>query len=184
MPHWQQCAIEDAEVRSRPLGITKFIDCKTGICRLCGHGLGKRFTRDWRKFHEGDNQHRLAYSRYTNEFDRLFDLRFEAVQEAARQKQIEEHREWIAARRDIAHEALGATGLTHWIRRDDNETRRVKAALFDMLLDDGTSDAALEVARRHLAAERRRLVYLAAASVLPDDAAGAWTAARLCALYI
>ena len=55
---------------------------------------------------------------------------------------------------------------------------------WSMLLDDGTSDAALEVARRHLAAERRRLVYLAAASVLPDDAAGAWTAARLCALYI
>ena len=67
---------------------------------------------------------------------------------------------------------LGATGLTHWILKDDDETRRVKAALFDMLLD-GTSDVALEVARRHLAAERRRLVYLAAASALPDDAAGA-----------
>ena len=178
MPHWQRCASEDAEVRSRPLGITKFIDCKTGICRLCGHGLGKRFTRDWRKFHEGDTQHHAAYARYTAEFTRLVEERLIAQWEHAQRETVRRQDADIVA-------SIRGYDVMRWLRHGDESTMAVKAALFDVILGiDADGDKGCAAIERHEAAERRRLVYLVAASALPNDVAGAWTAARLCALHI
>ena len=75
--------------------------------------------------------------------------------------------------------------VMRWLRHGDESTMAVKAALFDVILGiDADGEKACVAIERHGAAERRRLVYLAAASALPNDVAGAWTAARLCALHI
>ena len=72
-----------------------------------------------------------------------------------------------------------------WLRHGDESTVAVKAALFDLIFGiDTDGETACVAIEQHKAAERRRLVYLVAASALPDDAAGAWEAARLIALYI
>ena len=73
----------------------------------------------------------------------------------------------------------------HWLRHGDESTMAVKAALFDVILGiDADGEKGRAAIERHEAGERRRLLYMAAASALPNDATGAWTAARLCALHI
>lgn len=178
MPHWQRCAVEDAAVRDRPFGITKFIDCKTGICLLCGHGLGKRFTRKLRKAHEASDQHVTAHKQYTAEFTRLVkERRFAEWEQAQRERVRRQDADIVASVRGY--------NVMRWLRHGDESTMAVKAALFDVVLGiDAVGVKACAAIDRHEAAERRRLVYLAAASALPDNAAGAWTAARLIALYV
>ena len=126
MPHWQQCASDDAAVRSAPLGISKFIDNKTGICRLCGYGLGKRFMRDWRKFHESDTQHHAAYARYTNEFTRLVEERLIAQWERAQRETVRHQDADIVA-------SVRGYDVMRWLRYGDESTIAVKAALFDFI---------------------------------------------------
>ena len=178
MPHWKRCASEDAAVQCRPRGVTKFLDAPTGICTLCGRGLGKRFTRELRKSHEASDQHVTAHERYTAEFTRLVEQRLIAQWEQAQRETVRRQDADIVA-------SVRGYDVMRWLRHGDESTIAVKAALFDVVLGiDTDGEKACVTIEQHKAAERRRLVYLAAASALPDDAAGAWTAARLCALHI
>jgi hypothetical protein len=121
-------------------------------------------------------QHERNYERYTHEHSRLRIEHYEAQQAAIRRDRME-----IA--QDVASKALHATGVAEWIRKPDDETE-VKAALFDMMLGNDDGEMALEATQRHIRSEQRLLLFKAAASVLPDNAGGAWTVGRMCARCI
>ena len=100
-------------------------------------------------------------------------------------KQADQRQKQLKNRRAVALEALRDNGLIHWFREaDDDATRDVKAALFDMLLYEDEEDAAADAAQRYRSLERQRLMHLAAAIALPEDSDGAWTAAQLCESYL
>jgi hypothetical protein len=190
MPHWQARAEADACERGRPRGITKFVCPSTGVCSLCGFGLGKRFSKEDRKYHQQSYQHVANYNSYSTEFEAARPLFLEelAAKHLYERQQLGRR---LADEDTVACEALVTRrlcqlGLSGWLETSGGDILAVKAAVLDTLLSDTFENRveASHVVERHIKGSRRLLARQVAVSVLSESPDGAHVAGRLCAACV
>lgn len=187
MPWWADVAKKDARVRATPRGLSKFVCVDTGVCQLCGRGLGKRFSKECRKIHQTSDQHLSNFQRYSAEFDEERNRWLDELDEQ-RVAEVEERGRRVATD-PVAHKAmmrhvLASIGVREWI--DLVDSTALKAALVDFLVaDDDATRRSMEAARaEHIGRARRRFSRQVAAAVLKEDPAGAYTAGVLVGAHV
>lgn len=186
MPHWADRAFKDANDMYKPRKITKFVCRYSGICELCGVGLGKRFTRDLRVDHQQGHQHTFNYERYTAKFEADRSSYVERLRKEHYLKRKELGRQ--VAEDDVSMAAavthlMQSVGLDCWMETA-GDVVTAKAAVLDLMLDLNSKEArttASAATDRHIRLASRVLVHQASASVLSNDAEGAHTVGSLCA---
>ena len=179
MPHWADRVLEDTRVQSRPRRSSKFVCTSTGVCTLCGVGLGKRFRKGDRREHQQSPQHTSNFERYVTEFTDAWE-RVRKERQAERLFKSQELGRRLACDDPVACEALvrlrlAQCGLCDWMDASGGNIVAAKAAVLDTLLDDtqaSRAEAALAT-ERHVATARRFLAREAAASVLAENPDGA-----------
>ena len=160
-----QCANADKFRRNS----TQFVDPRTGICELCGLGLGKRFSRAARVDHQQGATHTHRYAQYRSAFDEERIRRYELQQQIA---EIESVRERNAALELTLQTLLESTNVDpDWLQHAPCDSTAVKAALFDLMLARQThSEVAINGVRAMYAYFKRkteqRLTELAAFACL------------------
>ena len=183
MPRWADRVTEDARQMNRPRGVSKFVCANTGVCLLCGHGLGKQYTKETRKEHQTSPQHTLNFSKYTQAFG---DARIAYLEELHKQQVFERQElgrrvaEDPVARKAMMLETLKSVGLHDWLHTQ-GDLAAAKAAIVDLLISDNTEtrDLTQRAVQKHTRCARRLLSHQAATSVLPMDVDGAHTIGSL-----
>jgi len=119
-------AQEDAEAHIQRRKLRGFFSDKSGVCGLCGCGLGKQYKREERRDHEKDFKHVKNHEIYKE----AFGPAQEAYVEKMRLIRVNERKR---ERRELALQLQEEVGATAWIDHDD--ATRLKAALWDAMLN-------------------------------------------------
>jgi hypothetical protein len=188
MTRAQQVAKGDAQTSNRCRKIKDFFGHDSGgVCALCGHGLGKGYTKEKRREHEKSEQHLRNHKIYVPAFQQAVEERL-AHQELM--KQIERKEIGRAASNDalimrsLADALLARSGASAWINEGDGT--RLKAALFDVLMGvvERPRAQVQHALNAHVHATQRVFAHRAARAALGDNADGAWTAAILVTAWL
>ena len=168
MPWRRDRAEEDAAELGKHRKVAQFVCPTTGVCQLCGVGLGKRFSREARKDHQAGHQHTHNFSMYVELFDAARRERWRRVRAQHMADRIEmgvrTARDPVA-REAMARDVLRTTGLLDWIDTSGGVTA-AKAAVLDFMLTGASAKYAVE---RHVRVSRRVLVHQVAVGVLGSD---------------
>ena len=127
-------------VHRAPRKLKGFFSDKTGVCALCGLGLGKRYTFEQRREHEKSYQHVHNHGVYLEAFG--------PAREADDQHQRAMH---VKMRNDelceLAKRFQDECGATNWI--DDGDATRLKAAMWDATIDSKKRERVWGILEQH-----------------------------------
>ncbi len=147
-------AQQDAEASTAPRKLKGFFSDKSGVCGLCGCGLGKRYTHEERREHEKGHMHLQNHKAYLEAFFPACEAHEKALQERHTKKRNGD-------RRELALQLQDEVGTTRWI--DHGDATRLKAALWDAMLNPASVEHVGYVLQEHQQAVRSLLVGSAAA---------------------
>ena len=183
MARAQRVAEKDAQTSNRCRKVKDFFGLDSGgVCALCGHGLGKCYTKEQRRDHEKSEQHLHNHKIYVPAFQSAVEERL-AHQELMEQIERKETGRKMAndklAMCSLVDALLAHSGASAWVGEGDDT--HLKAALFDVLMGVGGRPRAQvqHMLNAHVRATQRALTHRAAREALGDDVNGAWTAAAL-----
>ena len=148
-------AHDDAEVYAAPRKLKGFFSDGTGVCALCGTGLGKRYTHEERREHEKGYMHLQNHHVYMEAFDPAREAHVEMLRRMHLRKVQHE-------RMDVVKQLHNEFGATDWI--DHGDATRLKAALWDAMRDPINRKWVPYMLEEHKKAVRTSLAERAAAA--------------------
>ena len=163
-------ARDDADAYpTAPRKLKGFFSSGTGVCGLCGCGLGKRYTHEERREHEKGYMHIQNHNGYMKAFGPAREARVEVLRERHVWKLQHE-------RVDIVNHLQGEFGTTEWI--DHGDATRLKAAMWDYMSNPMNHKLVLERLEEHKQAVCTSLAERAAAANGCDES-GAFVVSRV-----
>ena len=167
-------ALEDVQATrySKPRKVKDVFSDRTGVCGLCGCGLGKRYTREQRRAHEKGSQHLHNHQRYLELFGPAREARWLRLQEEYKIKEQFD-------RKDMVRKLQMELHTTDWIEHGD--ATRLKAALWDAMADPVNIPSVAEVLEVQKNVTRSSLVERAVTIALAGDTSGAFVVSHLLA---
>lgn len=164
-------AQRDVEAYAAPRKLKGFFADKTGVCALCGTGLGKRYTHEERREHEKGYIHLQNHRVYMEAFHPAREAHVEVLRERHVWKLQHE-------RMDIVKQLQDEFGATEWI--DHGDATRLKAAMWDAMSNPMNRQRTMYVLEEHKHTVRTSLTErVAAANGCDENGAFAMTQVML-----
>ena len=169
MKRHESCAEKDAGCRPRKVKEFFPLGC-SGVCQLCGHGIGKNYARADRREHQTSEQHLRNYALYRSAHDdacvELSRRREAEAHEARRQKGVDVSGDPVALSAFV-QTMLRRSGCKGWVA--EGEADALKVAMFDQLFLGGPRSRMLAARDQHIWRVRTWLLRCAARRVFAGD---------------
>jgi hypothetical protein len=163
-------AKEDVLRYKLPRKLKQFFSTGNGVCELCGHGLGKRYTREERRDHEKSRRHLDNYAVYEEAFypaQRGYRTRFRG--------------ETMNIVQQFTNELIDECGATEWIKYGD--ATKLKATFLDVLRNQTSVQELAKTLEEHKTNVQSRLLETAVATTLVETPHEAYTVSTLVGEY-
>jgi hypothetical protein len=173
-PRGVRVAKEDVKRYNSRRKLKQFFSKGDGVCELCGHGLGKRYTREERRDHEKSWQHLDNYAVYEDAF-------YPAQREYEDLHRANLRREKMQIVQQFTEELIAECGATKWMKFGD--ATKLKATFWDVLRNETSVQELAKTLEAHKTNVQSMLLETAVATSLVDTPHEAYTVSALVSGY-